>query len=277
MTRKFLLAMFCCAAFSVPSAWGQGSAAQTANSAIKLPEWDIVSIKLNKNPDESDDIYIGPDSDGITISNMRLQWIIQVAYDFNHPNLVYGMPDWAKSKSYDISAKVSSADVALYRQLTDAQREQMLQRILTDRFKLQIHREPRQLPIYALVVAKNGAKLKESKAGEASSIAWVTPTDMKAQGASMASLATVLSGTRGDGIDRQVMDRTGLTGIYDFTLHITREPGAGSVSAPSASGSDFTGLSIFTAIQEQLGLKLEPARGPVECFVIDQVEGPSEN
>jgi len=178
----------------------------------------------------------------------------------------------------------------------------MLQVLLEDRFKLTLHRENRQLPVYELTIGKGGAKLQSSKEGSCTPYSVDSPPPASTPGAprpnfcgfhmtpdyglnrtldgkgiTMAALAANLSRTYVSLLGRNVIDRTGLTGGYDVHLKWAMD----SLSAPAglntAPPSDVTGPSIFTALQEQLGLKLESAKGPVEVLVIDHIERPSVN
>jgi uncharacterized protein (TIGR03435 family) len=180
------------------------------------------------------------------------------------PYQISSGPGWLDDDRYDIDAKAQG----------DPSREQMmatLQTLLADRFKLEVHRETREGPVFALTVAKNGAKLKQPKDGEESFIrnGRTGPLDKDAatsilygQKASMPAFIEQLSRQLG----RPVLDRTGITSDFDFRLEFA----AGD--APTDAGP-----SIFAAIQEQLGLKLEAAKGPVEILVVDHAEKPSEN
>ncbi len=164
---------------------------------------------------------------------------------------IFGLPPWAmrvRGEQYNIEAKAGIDNP------TEAQVRQMLQTLLADRFELKSHREQRELAVYHLVLAKNGPKLKE------------IPADSKS-GASMQGLTRII----GNFVDRPVLDKTGLVAPkYEYSWDQTellaqlREMGK---PAPS----------IFTAVQEQLGLKLEPQKEPVEVLVIDSVQKPSEN
>jgi uncharacterized protein (TIGR03435 family) len=137
----------------------------------------------------------------------------------------------------------------------------MLQNLLADRFQLKLHRESKDAPIYALVVAKNGPKLKESAPGAQGSIG-MSQGNLSARGVPVAALADQLSGPVFQ-LGRPVIDRTGISGIYDFTLDWA---------------SDDSAPSVFTALQEQLGLKLEAQKGSVEVLVVDSMERkPSAN
>jgi len=174
----------------------------------------------------------------------------------------------------------------------------MLQVLLGNRFHLTLHRETRQLPVYELTIGKGGAKLQSSKEGSCTPYSvdspppaslpggprpsfcgfHTTPGDsLDGKGITMATLAATLSRTYVSPLGRNVIDHTGLTGAYDVNLKWAID----SLSAPAGPNttplSDVTGPSIFTALQEQLGLKLESAKGPVEVLVIDHIERPSAN
>jgi bla regulator protein blaR1 len=194
---------------------------------------------------------------------------------------IIGVPDWLNSEAdrYEVKAKIEDSQYAAMQKMTPAQqREQVAlleQSLLTDRFKLKIHFEAREMPIYALVLAKSGPKLTPAKDDEASKLSSLynqQGSEITAQAVTLdqfvhSPLWTPIGG-------RLVMDQTGLKGTYDFTLKWTSEllvtQGVGQ-----EIGADTP--SLFTAIQEQLGLKLVPTKGPVEVIVIDHIERPSEN
>jgi uncharacterized protein (TIGR03435 family) len=195
---------------------------------------------------------------------------------------VVGDPDWMKADRYDIDARVDQADMAAW-QNPATQKEmlhQMMQSLLAERCKLAVHREMRDKPVYALVVAKGGPKFQEAKSVESAAILAKHPNvgaipggggmfapgaggGMELYGVQIPTLTVVLSNKAG----RQVVDKTGLTGAYDMKLEMVQ---------PGASADD-PALSIFTIVQEQLGLRLEPAKTSVETLVIDHVERPEEN
>jgi uncharacterized protein (TIGR03435 family) len=150
----------------------------------------------------------------------------------------------------------------------------MLQTLLADRFSLQIHRETKPLPVYLLTVAKNGPKLKAAAQPGNGSVLWglagkpsgEASVHLTAKAASLPRLADSLSNIAG----RPVLDQTGLNGSFDFTLEYASE-------ANTPGATPFAGPALFTAFQEQLGLKLEATRAPLEILVIDHVEKPSPN
>jgi uncharacterized protein (TIGR03435 family) len=154
-----------------------------------------------------------------------------------------------------------------------------MQTLLADRFHLQLHRETRELPAYTLTVAKGGSKLEQSKSRELRMNWGMGRFDYR--GAPMSMLATTLTQLAG----RIVVDQTGLTGNYDLTLQWTPDEAQSQVfrragdwaSAGEASIPDASGPSLFTALKEQLGLRLEATKAPIEMLVVDHAEHPSEN
>jgi uncharacterized protein (TIGR03435 family) len=164
----------------------------------------------------------------------------------------------------------------------------MLQPVLAERFQLKVHRETRDLPVYELLLGKGGPKFNEAKPGDTypngikgpdghsgPGLVWIQDGQLTCQAVAMVELTRILSQRLG----HNVLDKTGLTGKYDFTMQWPREEGPGSMFDGSEGGNapESSGPSIFTVIQEQLGLKLESHKAPVEVLVIDHVEAPSAN
>jgi len=283
-------------AVGVPSGFGQAGAASSgaaspgATADVKLPAFDVVSVKPNKSTSGMIRIMFKPD--GYAASNVSLKMLIQGAYGIRE-DLISGAPNWADSARYDIDAKVAGSDVDALKNLTPEQRRSILQPLLADRFKLKAHTETKQLPVYELVLAKGGSKLKEAAPGDTYANGIKGPDgvgrggmmrmgrgQLTAQGVPMTSLANNLA----QQLHRTVIDKTGLTGKYDLELNWTPDQGSDPMfkgpdgSQPhSDAAPDASGPSIFTALQEQLGLRLQSAKGPVETLVIDHVEMPSEN
>jgi len=185
------------------------------------------------------------------------------------PNVtIPGMPGWGNSSLFDVEAKADDetavAMVKLPREDEWKQEQLMLQALLADRFKLRVHHETREGPVYQLVVAKGGFKLKDAPDSEhEGGYSWGNG-EIQVRKGPIGSLAFSLS----DLLGRTVIDKTGLTGKYDIALKWTPD---------EQQSADDAGPSLFTALEEQLGLKLEPAKGPVDVFIIDHVEKPSEN
>ena len=264
------------------------------STAPKVPAYEVASIKPDKSGTDLTMLRTTPV--GFNATNVPLKMLIQHAYGVED-NQILGAPSWLGSARYDIEAKVSSSETDALHNLGPDQRRLMLQPLLADRFQLKVHTEVRELPVLALVVAKGGPKLHEAKPGDTypngikgfdgeaggPGLMHMGPGQLTAQGLPMSSVAQLLSQQLG----RTVHDKTGLTGKYDFTLQWTPEVGGSPMmKGPDAgqqgpggppSPTDNGGPSIFTAIQEQLGLKLESQKGPVEVLIIDHVETPSEN
>jgi len=252
-------------------------------------KFDVASVRQNKAGGTQ---QAGATADGYRVTNMPLLLPILTAYvpqaggdaAYFTNDRVRGAPDWARTDRYDIDAKVSEADLVEWRkpETQKAMLREMLQALLEERCKLVVHRETQEVQVYSLVVGKNGPKFKEAKAGEAHpggvplpGGAVLVPSNggqtLNFYGASMVALAQVLTNFAG----RPVQDKTGLTGKYDFTIDKS-SVGAPQTEQGPAPPSD-SGPSISTVVQEQLGLKLEPAKGSVETLVVDHIERPSEN
>ncbi len=223
--------------------------------------------------------------------NMTLKMLIEEAYDVKDSQISQA-PPWFDSAHFDIEAKPEDAVAAAIDKLPRDQRQkrlrQMMQGLLADRFKLSLGHETKDLPIYALVVAKNGPKLKVSDfkppehpetmppptrgRGQPPGSMSMGPGSITSTGNELAVLASALSNA-GE-LGRIVVDKTGLTGRYDFTLKWTPDS---QRQADATSPPDPSSASLFTAIQEQLGLKLEPQKAPMDVLVIQHVEKPSAN
>jgi uncharacterized protein (TIGR03435 family) len=219
-----------------------------------------------------------------------LQDLIVQAYGLVLSDQIVGLPGWANSQRFDIEAKVAGDDTAAFHKLSLDQVRAMGRPILVDRFKFAGHEEKKVLPLYALVVAKDGSKLqpstlsgddRDARTGQigmhrASNTNGAAPSmnELTARGVTMDRLESTLSQ---QGLGRVVLDNTGLTGRYDFKLTWAPEIAAGTNSTDTSGSTETSGPSIFTAVSEQLGLKLEPQKGPVPVLVIDHVEVPSAN
>jgi uncharacterized protein (TIGR03435 family) len=210
------------------------------------------------------------------------QTALLIASAYNVPigsenRMIVGAPDWLKSEAeaerYDVQAKIEdSLYEAMQKMPPSQQREQvalMEQSLLADRFKLKVHFETREMPVYALVVAKDGPKLTSAKDGEPHKLFILDSeqgSEVTARGVTLDEFVHSPLMRTGK---RLVVDQTGLKGTYDFTLKWAPD------LAGQESGTDTP--SVFTAIQEQLRLKLVPTKGPIEVIVIDHIERPSEN
>jgi uncharacterized protein (TIGR03435 family) len=309
-----LLSVLICGAAPTSPAFAQS---QSPAEAPKF-EYEVASIKPAKPGPGGGGFRIGIMNapDGFAADNVNLEMLLSTAYGVQNFQIM-GTPDWGKSERYDIDAKMDEATAEALKKMSQdertAERQKMLQALLAERFGLTVHRDTKELPIYSLVVGKNGSKLTESKPPAAdpnappSGASAPNATDgrggptlggrggmimsmgrggagvmsMSANGVPISNLVRSLSGQVG----RPVYDKTGLTGNYDFKLEWSRDD---SVSLPSHDGGggdgpapaappDASGPSLMTAVQEQLGLKLESGKGPVEIIILDHVEKPSNN
>ena len=218
------------------------------------PEFDVASVKPHA-PGGSPHVSIAGDPGRLTLTNITVRGLIREAYGLKIYPPLRG-PDALSTDRYDVIAKVPP----------DASKEErmlMLQRLLAERFKLVVHRETKELPIYRLVTGKDKPKLRAVEDdGSAPETGSGDGHQIKAHHISMKLLAATLQGWIGD----TVVDATGLTGLYDLNLDFNFDE---SISSE--------GPTIFEAVQRQLGLKLEAGKGPDEVVVIDHAEKPSVN
>ena len=255
--------MFCCvllATFAMQ--------AQSASPPAKPLQWDVISVK----PMTPDGCTKGGGAsylpDGLSAACVPAGFLVQEAYHLMDQTRIVGLPEWARANShpYSVEARVAGEDAAVFRKLSREEKFGMFEQVLTARFGMKTHRETRELPVYDLMVAKGGTKMKEAQAEEPMQWQFGAPTgDVKWVNAPASSMVWFLGRETG----RPVVDKTGLTGKYDFTLEF--EPAA-------RAGKDESGRpSIFTALEEELGLKLVPAKEPVEVLVIDSIKQPGAN
>jgi len=290
-----------------------GAAAQapsqsTATNPLAY-EFDVATIMPSRpSPDGGGVAVFGEDT--FRARNYTLRGVIRFAYEtpIGMNDMLSGGPDWLDSESYDVTAKMDAATADRLTKLSPDERKHtqagMVQELLADRLKLAVHGEPREVPVYFLTVAKNGPKLKEAKPGDTYEKAF--PYAGKFADAVKPGQIFLVSGTRpghntqtiyafGVSIptlasqltfwsQRTVQDRTGLAGSYDVVLEFCKEQSSLGSSAGAADGqavpsaADPCGVPpLLTAVQQQLGLKLESGKGPVEIVVIDHVERPSGN
>lgn len=250
-----------------------------AQQAVR-PKFEVTSLKVTT---ESGRSFIESHAPMVSVKRATARKLIQMAYqvrDFQ----VAGGPGWASSDLYDMDAK---ADGNPIRGEWPQMSGMILQAILEERFQLKFHRERKDLPVYALTIEKHGVRMRQSNAAPCASFRWYrgSPPDrnnpnfcggieggpnlqlnrtLDAFGIMIAELANFLSGN----LDRLVVDWTQLRGKYD--LHMEWDRNAASQVAVSADA----GPSLFAAVEEQLGLKLESSEGPLEVLVIDRMERP---
>jgi bla regulator protein blaR1 len=266
--------------------------------AAQTPSFEVASVRRNNSGDGSTTRRMQPG--GTTFINVPVRQLIIGAYGVQ-PFQVVGGPAWITSDRFDINAKAEGAP-------SPEQMNLMLRALLADRFKLIVRQEQREMPIYTLVKAREdgqlGPALKPSTvdcgatgrgrggpppaapgAGGAPPLPlagcrmMIAPGRIEIGGQPITQLATFLSSQVG----RSIIDKTGLTGRYDVQLSFLPDGGRGGPLGPLPPGApalppiDPDAPSIFTAVQEQLGLKLESGRGPVDVIVIERVEPPTED
>lgn len=245
MKGRTILALVCCAATSV--------------AAQSRPAYEVASIKVNRSGITGSSIGSGPS--GFRAQNATLRELIREAYDVQDVQVIGG-PGWVGLDRYDVLAKVEG-------NTTGEARGQMLQALLAERFNLVVRNEPRDLEVYRLVVARKDGRLgpglrlsacesEPPPCGNSQS----SNGELNARGISLARLGIVLTRS----LKQVTIDSTGLTGKYDMTLKF----------APDTA-LDADRPSIFTALQEQLGLKLERGRAPVPVITIVSVDHPTED
>jgi len=295
--RKLLLGMCLVAAVAIVPPWLSASARQAAQETTPAPVFEVASIKANKSGDTNGMLRRQPGG-RINATNMPLRPLIQFAYTLAPYQLVGG-PGWMAGERYDIVAKMEGNPSPVAPGAGPDPAQLALRGLLEDRFKLKVHRETREMDIYALVMAKPrgspGPNLKPTTQDCAAAAAAAQrgappppgsnvpfcgiqggPGRIKFGGLPVSAFGQAFSGQAG----RMVVDRTGLNGSWDFELNFAVEGRGGQIGGPAgqdAPAPDPNAPSFFTAIQEQLGLKLESTKGPVEVLVIDSIEHPVED
>jgi uncharacterized protein (TIGR03435 family) len=263
--NHFLISALLGLSFALPSAFAQDAVPTGTPSALA---YDVMTIKPNKSA--SGGVDIDTDNDSFNATNVSLKVLLEEIYDIKQ-DLISGIPGPIDSARFDILAKMSDPDREALKKLTPEQERKLLLPLLTERFQLKTHMEIKTLPVYELVALPGGPKFKPSadqtKTGGGSISVHGTRVraDLTAHDIPMTSLAKHLAGA----VHRTILDKTGLKGNFDLTLQWSNDenPDSGAEQAPS----------IFTAVQEQLGLRLQPAKGPVETLVVDHAAMPTDN
>ncbi len=243
-------------------------------STSAKPEFTVATIKPSR-PDAPRGGY-GFRGQDVTTTNVTVNWMIKLAYNM-HAHQITGGPAWLDSAKYDTVGRPDTPG-----QPSRDQMKLMIQGLLADRFQLKFHIEKREMPVYAMVVLKTGAKLTAS-AGDPNAF----PGIGFGQGPGVLSLVgrnTTLEGVanalQSNILDKPVVNQTGLTGRYDFLLKFTPDPSQvanfGGLAPGNATDPDAP-PDIFSAFQQQLGLKLESTKALVDVIVIEKIERPSEN
>jgi uncharacterized protein (TIGR03435 family) len=267
-------------------------------SAPRAPAFEDVFVTPHRSGSPSIQIDV-PAPDRFAATNVSVRDLIRFAYDVQDARLVGG-PDWIRSERFDVVARADRPLPAWTSAGTPMPLLLMVRTLLADHFLLAVHQETRELPVYELVVAREDRKFgpeiaasrldceSPAKAGRERSGPpasgnpgqptcgmRILPGQIVIGGASMSEFATMLS----DVVQRVVIDRTRLAGTFDLRLSWTPDRPSPTDPPPSAAlplpPVDLNGPSLFAALQEQLGLKLEPTRSPLEVLVIDRAERPT--
>jgi bla regulator protein blaR1 len=278
--RKLLLVLAATAALAAPLVTGvfcaRPSRAQSQSTGADRPAFEVASIKSNRSGAANSGFrrFTGGE---LNATNITLKMLIAFAYDTPQDQILQG-PGWLDSERYDVLAKPDRSSETGSQSPADRSMAMIrlrTQTLLADRFKLALHKETRQLPIFALVADRGGPKHLQAPKGSTPDLV-TNGHHVSCQAASMEFFArTFLTGQVG----RPVLDQTGIQGQFDFSMDWTpdetspRRPGDND--APGAP--DPAGPSLFSALREQLGLKLEATKGPVEILVVDHAEKASEN
>jgi uncharacterized protein (TIGR03435 family) len=252
----------------------------TLANAQKL-EFDAASIKPNTSDSDRAGYERPPDSGRFTATNNALEMLITTAYKLKNFQ-ISGGPTWIKSAHYDVTAESPQTHV------TPEQFRAMLRALLAERFKLVVHTETREVPVYALAPSKTGLKITavtdvDCPKYESDKLPcgafYVGPSGLGGRNVSMSFFTEALSNIVG----RPVIDKTGFTGKFNVDLEYSPEgvtafgPAGFTPQGLSAGGNSDNKPSIFTALQDKLGIKLESQKAPGEILVIDHAEKPTEN
>jgi uncharacterized protein (TIGR03435 family) len=294
-----------CAAISAPLAFAQEPGICPDAGGL-FAAYDVVSVKPS-HPDTITNTAVFHHPDGIDGESVTVEMIVRSAYvytfgtgngSFVNEDVISGLPDWAKTETFALQAKMSPEQLAVFAKLDAGQQracqDNMEQAMAADRFKLKMHRQPRRVPAYDLVVAKGGPKLRKSTGPDPNapngpdgkpqtmSLAMrqsnnAVETVMQAYSMSMEELASFLGYVSWVGINHTVTEKTGLTGRYSFTLTFTPAQGMGPAGGPTDATASDPEPSIFAALEDQLGLRLQRKTTTFDTVVVDHVERPLED
>ncbi|QEE29009.1 TIGR03435 family protein [Terriglobus albidus] len=251
--------------------WAQFS----AQGAIHL---DVVSIKENRSGVEPGYLSIPPGGNKIVATNSPMFRVIGFAFNRQRNDLIEGLPGWARDLRWDIEVTIAEESVAAFRQMSFEQQKEVLQQVLKERCELIAHTGKKEVPVYALVVSKSGTKIKEVSPTrtDATQRGWdMTQSAGRVDGRAVPMEALIYALSK-VGLERQIIDRTGLAGRYDISLVWT--PDDKVLSTPDAGENALSSrTSIFTALQDELGLKMEATKADVDAVIVTRINKPSAN
>lgn len=227
------------------------------------PDWEVATVKPS-NPNDTWGQHIQMRGRYMALLDTTVEQFLLLGYGVQKGQLI-GLPEWAKDEKWDVNGVPDTDGQPSLRQL-----EEMIQRILTERFGVTLHHEQREMPVFALAVAKGGPKVIPDTSDPSG---WFKQQNRTGNGEHVEQLKNIampeLAQILQFHVDRPVVDQTGLKGRYDFDLRWATDDGT-ATAADAPPG-------LFTAIQEQIGLKLEPVKAPADVLVIDKVERPAAN
>jgi uncharacterized protein (TIGR03435 family) len=279
---------------SIAGTWSQGAplalnlARATPETAWAIPEPPPPPVRMAANANPAFDVATLKPSDParpgqivtlrgaeVITTNTTLHDLINLAY-WLHPKQVTGGPAWTESDKYDLAGKPDAPG-----QPNVDQMKMMIQKLLADRFQLKFHFEKRELSVYAITIAKTGAKITKSQDDPKALPGWnfgrsASGTTFTFRNSPLSQVAALLQNS----LDKPVVDHSGLSERYDFTVTFTPDPAQAAMLGgppPPAANNPDAAPDLFTAFQQQLGLKLESTKAPVDVMVIDKVGRPSEN
>lgn len=265
-TAGRLLAAFCAISMSALPCRPQSAQPQ----ATPLMHFDIFTVKPNKTGGGG--MSVSWHDNVFAATNVNLKFLVQLAYNIRQP-LIENLPKWGESAHWDVQGKISDFDPALDKKMTIEQKRAMQRELLEHTFGLRVHNDTKEQLVYEMVIAKTGLKMTENTvdpnaldAKGKTGMMLMNDDRLDAQGATMENITKALEGV----VDRTIVDKTGLTGKYDVKLRWLPE-------TSSVKPDDDALPGIFAALQEQLGLKLQPAKGNVNVLVVDAAQLPEEN
>ncbi len=243
------------------------------------PTYTYDAVVIRPNTSASGSSHVSIHAGSYNGQNVSLKTLLINAYDLQTADQLIGLPGWAAGAHYNVTAKVDAETALHFKDLDHARFEaaqhQASQILLAERFGLKVHHETRELPEYALVQAKGGSKLKPGdELGPKAGGVHTSNHTLTAAAVRMEELTAFLA----QQVHRSVVDRTGLTGKFDLALVWSPDdaPAATTDAATTDAAAD-KAPGLLTALQEQMGLRLEAMKGPVDTIVIDQITQPTEN
>jgi uncharacterized protein (TIGR03435 family) len=243
---------------------------QPASQDSAAPSFDVASVRASHSADAHSRFSVT--TGRVSATNMNVKMLILMAYRLT-AHQIAGAPDWINSEKYDIVAKADGPT-------NPDQLDLMMRSLLAERFKLAFHRETKEMPVFELVTGKRGPKLRPStEQADGKHNNFIRRGRMALQCVTMENFAKDLSRVA----DRNVLDRTGISGVFDISLEWTPDQSVRAMEQASFDAGQTAAAPadspppLFTALQEQLGLRLKSGKGPVDVLVVDHVERPTEN